>query len=195
LLPQLSSVSYTTSLHDNLIVVAGWAMTIGLLVGWKWEGIGGLLTLGSLTASFLMNHGDWPNDVDVAWLVTGLLYLLCWWRERRFAVVQMEWPGTSVLKRFQIPLVSIAAHAVLVALIATSIAISSDPEAGMIWVIFDYIDYPMSLCIDSLPHFFTSNALVPWTILGVGTIQWGLIGLLLQGVLYSLCRLLKRFHR
>ena len=33
----------------------------------------------------------------------------------------------------------------MVALIATSIAMSSDPEAGMGWIIFVYIDFPIAL--------------------------------------------------
>jgi hypothetical protein len=107
-------------------------------------------------------------------------------------VDEIEWGAAArLLKHFSIPLVLMAAHAVLVALIATSIAMSSDPEAGMIWIAFNYFDYPISLCIDLLPHFFTSNAVVPFTILGVGTIQWGIVGLVLQGVAGLLRRSMK----
>lgn len=183
---------FTTSIHDNIIVVAMWTMTLGLLVGWKWEGIGGLLTLGGLSASFIMDQNNWPKVVDLALLVTGLFYLLCWWRAKLFVAVQMEWPVIKVLKRFQIPLILVAAHAVLVALIAASIATSSDPEAGMVWIAFNDFDYPLSQCIDFLPHFFMSNALVPWTFLTVGTIQWGIVGLVLQGVICFFCRIWKR---
>ena len=88
-----------------------------------------------------------------------------------------------IVKRFWIPLILMLAHATLVALVAIHISLSPDPEASMVWRVFLDIDYPMSLCIDSLPPIFSSNALIVLTILTVGTIQWGIVGLVLQQVM------------
>lgn len=172
---------FTTSLHDDLIVVAMWTMTLGLLVGWKWEGVGGLLTIAGVAMSGIVDDRNWPQVQFVAGLAAGLLYLVCWWRERRLPVGEME-SGTAakVLKRFSIPLVLIATHAVLVALVALSIKLSSEPEAGMGWIMFVIIDFPLSHCINLLPPIFSTDALFPWTVLGVGTVQWGIVGLVLQ---------------
>jgi hypothetical protein len=186
---------FTLSLQDNLLGVALLTMTFGLLVGWKREGIGGLSVLGGVGLFAVMNYGygDWPNVLTVAWLVTGLLYLICWWRTSRRSVGedsdQMEaGAGTRIVARFWIPLVLVLAHATLVALIGTDIALSHDPEAGMVWRMFVFIDYPTSLCIDLLPPFFSSNESIVLTILVVGTIQWGTVGLVLQQVVRWLHR-------
>lgn len=191
--------AFTRPLHENLVEVALWVMTIGVLTGWKWEGIGGLLTLGGVAMLGIADYQFVPNVQVVVGTFVGLLYLVCWWRTSRSVSdaepEEMELGRvTRFLKRFSIPLVLMLAHAFLVALIAIHIALSSDPEAGMVWIAFNYFDYPLSMCIDLLPHFFTSNAIVPWTILTVGTIQWGIIGLVLQRVLHWLRRNVKRFR-
>ena len=191
---------FTASLHETLIEVALLTGTIGLLVGWKWEGIGGLLTLGGVAFLEIVDYRFWPQVHDVACLLAGLLYLVCWWRTSRGSIgdasVWMESvPGTRIMKRFWIPLVGVLAHATLVALIGTEISLSHDPEAGMVWRMFDYFDYPMLLCIDLLPQIFSSNALVVWTILVVGTIQWGLVGLVLQQVVKWIRQILKWLRR
>jgi hypothetical protein len=175
---------FTASLQDNLLDMAMLMMTLGLLIGWKWEGIGGLLILGGV-ALLGLAYGTWSNVMTVAWLATGLLHLTCWWRTSRGSVGEasdrMELvAGTRIARRFWIPVVAVLAHATLVALTGTEIALSDNPEAGMVWRIFLDIDYPMSLCIELLPQIFRSNTLIVWTILVVGTIQWGLVGLVLQ---------------
>jgi hypothetical protein len=97
----------------------------------------------------------------------------------------------SLAKRFWIPLVLVFAHALLVALVATEIALSSDdPEAGMIWIALVLIDVPI-LWWCPLPLIFTSDALLPWTILVAGTIQWSIVGLALQQVV----KWLRNVHR
>ena len=55
-------------------------MIIGQIVAWKWEGIGSLLILGGFALFGFVNHGVALNVVTEAWLATGLLYLICWWR-------------------------------------------------------------------------------------------------------------------
>jgi hypothetical protein len=68
------------SLRENLLGIGILTMIIGQLAAWKWEGIGGLLILGSLVFFTIVNERVVFNVVTVPWLATGLLYLLCWWR-------------------------------------------------------------------------------------------------------------------
>lgn len=73
----------TVSLRENLIGVALLTMIVGQIVAWKWEGMGSLLILGGFALFAIVNHGVRLNSsfvVYVPWLVTGLLYLICWWR-------------------------------------------------------------------------------------------------------------------
>ena len=68
------------SLQENLIGLALLTMTVGLLAGWKWEGIGGLLIVGGFAVFAVVNHPFRVNAVMVMWVVIGLMYLACWWR-------------------------------------------------------------------------------------------------------------------
>jgi hypothetical protein len=77
------------SLRENLLGSALLAMLIGQIVAWKWEGIGGLLILGGFALFAIVNPGVRLNQSLVVvgpWLVTGLLYLICWWRTPRTIV-------------------------------------------------------------------------------------------------------------
>lgn len=67
------------SLQQNLLGIVVVLMLVGLIVAWKWEGVGGLLMLGSLALFAVATQGLLLNIVLVPWLVTGLLYLVCWW--------------------------------------------------------------------------------------------------------------------
>ena len=87
------------------------------------------------------------------------------------------------MKNFLIPLVLVLVHAVLVALVGTLIALSPDPETEMAWILFFFIDFPISLCIFAPPPTFSSalsSFAVP--ILFLGTIQRGLVGFVLQAI-------------
>jgi hypothetical protein len=68
------------SLAENLLTVGFLAMIVGQVVAWKWKGIGSLLILGGFALFAIVNHGVPLNIVFGPWLVTGLLYLICWWR-------------------------------------------------------------------------------------------------------------------
>jgi hypothetical protein len=75
------------TLPEHLLTLGFQAMIIGQIVAWKWEGIGSLLILGGFALFAIVNHGVPLNVVYGPWLVTGLLYLVCWWRTPK-AVVQ-----------------------------------------------------------------------------------------------------------
>jgi len=87
------------------------------------------------------------------------------------------------MTRFLIPLVLVLIHAALVILIGSLIASSADSEAAMAWGLFLFIDFPVSLCFFALPPpFTTSRYLIAIPILFLGTIQWGIIGIVLQAI-------------
>jgi len=52
-------------------------MMVGLVVAWKWEGIGGVLILGGFAFLSIVNHRISINNVFGPWLLTGLIYLAC----------------------------------------------------------------------------------------------------------------------
>jgi hypothetical protein len=68
------------SLPENLLTVGFLTMIVGQIVAWKWEGIGSLLILVGFALFAIVNHGVPLNIVFGPCLVTGLLYLVCWWR-------------------------------------------------------------------------------------------------------------------
>jgi hypothetical protein len=74
------------SLPENLATIGFLTMIVGQVVAWKWEGMGSILILGGFTLFAIVNHGVPLNIVFAPWLVTGLLYLVCWWRKPRTVV-------------------------------------------------------------------------------------------------------------
>ena len=71
------------SLPEHLLTIGFQTMLIGQIVAWRWEGIGSLLILGGFALFAIVNPGVRLNQSLVVvgpWLVTGLLYLLCWWK-------------------------------------------------------------------------------------------------------------------
>ncbi len=79
-------IPFRGSLPENLLTLGFQTMLIGQIVAWKWDGIGSLLILGGFALFAAVNHGVPLNVVYGPWLVTGLLYLVCWWRRPRVAV-------------------------------------------------------------------------------------------------------------
>jgi hypothetical protein len=73
----------TLSIREIMLTVALLTMMFGQVVAWRWEGIGSLLILGGFALFAIVNHGVPLNVVFGPWLVTGLLYLICWVGECR----------------------------------------------------------------------------------------------------------------
>jgi hypothetical protein len=67
------------SIRENMLTLALLTMIVGQILAWKLEGIGGLLILGGLVLFAIVNHEVPLNIMFAPWLVTGLLYLVCWW--------------------------------------------------------------------------------------------------------------------
>lgn len=72
---------------EMLCHVAVLAMLAGQIVAWRREGIGGVVILGGFTLFAVVNHGVPLNIVFGPWLLTGLLYLICWCRSPEAAGV------------------------------------------------------------------------------------------------------------
>lgn len=87
----LYSIDATPAAGQSLLlfVFLGLA-TLSLLAAWRWEGIGGLvsvvsaLVLGGLVY-FLADHSRLMMAVFYGspFLIAGILFLACWWRARR----------------------------------------------------------------------------------------------------------------
>lgn len=68
----------TASLRDWLFVAVDLMVLFGLILAWKWEGVGALLILGGLGLFAAAGETFLLSIVFAPWLVTGLAYLVCW---------------------------------------------------------------------------------------------------------------------
>ncbi|MEN6406436.1 MAG: hypothetical protein ABFC77_08190 [Thermoguttaceae bacterium] len=71
------------SLQQNLLSMVVPVMLVTLSIAWRWEGVGGLLTLGGLALFAAATQRILLDIVLIPWLVTGLLYLACSIGKRR----------------------------------------------------------------------------------------------------------------
>lgn len=72
---------------DYVILSAMVLSLIGLVVAWKWELTGGLITLGAVSVNALIN---WRVLIFPGTLIpiAAALFLLSWWLTRRGALLQ-----------------------------------------------------------------------------------------------------------
>jgi hypothetical protein len=63
---------------ESPILLAVLIITLGLIVAWKWEGLGGILILGGTAFCAIVNYRLVPAWCAIGTL--GLLFLCCWWR-------------------------------------------------------------------------------------------------------------------
>jgi len=73
----------TASMREKLFVTVVLMMLFGLILAWKWEGVGSLLILGGLVLFATAAEAFLLSIVFTPWLVTGLLHLVCWVGKRR----------------------------------------------------------------------------------------------------------------
>ena len=71
------------SLPENLLAVAGLTVALGLILGWRWERVGGLLIVGGWFVFLIVNHGIRPNVVVVLVPLVGVLLFLAGWLRKR----------------------------------------------------------------------------------------------------------------
>lgn len=75
-------------LREMATTIALWTMLGGLVVAWKWEGLGSFLILGGF-AAFVILVGGFRISVILlvspfSWcLIVGLLFAFCWWKDRK----------------------------------------------------------------------------------------------------------------
>lgn len=80
----------TLSPREILLFAALATMIVGQIVAFRWEGIGGVLILGGFAFFSIVNHRISINIVFGPWLLTGLIYLACWWMKNKVA----GWPSS-----------------------------------------------------------------------------------------------------
>jgi hypothetical protein len=74
-------------LRETSLGICLLAIVTGLAIGWRWEGLGGLLIVAGNVVFALINgrFSFVPNPISnplFASLIVGLLFLFCWWRGR-----------------------------------------------------------------------------------------------------------------
>jgi hypothetical protein len=79
---------------ENLPPLFALLSALGLVVAWRWEGLGGAITVAFSLAALPVLLIHWPIAHDFprylmapygTWMmiaVPGILYLMCWWRSR-----------------------------------------------------------------------------------------------------------------
>lgn len=73
-------------LPESLMLFAGIVVLLGILIAWKWEGVGGAMIVGGMLAFYAINHlvsGRFPGGALPLFYLPGILFLLCWWQTRR----------------------------------------------------------------------------------------------------------------
>ena len=75
------------SVRETLMMVAFVALWLGLLMGWKWELYGGLLTACGLAAFYLVDYlfsGTLPGVLlPLIFVLPGLLFLYCGFQTKK----------------------------------------------------------------------------------------------------------------
>ena len=66
------------SSRERLFAFLTLVMLFGVVLAWKWEGMGSLLILGGLVLFVAADEAYLLRIVFVSWVVTGLLYVVCW---------------------------------------------------------------------------------------------------------------------
>lgn len=70
-------------LSVRLDLVALCLMTVGGVVGWKWEGLAAVMNVGGYALwQAVERHLPWPPGLIEIALAVGLLYAACWWSSR-----------------------------------------------------------------------------------------------------------------
>ena len=66
----------------NISFLALTIMSAGQVIAWWKEGLGGLLVLAGLAGFAMANHGIRMNAVFAPMILTGAIYVFCWWFAR-----------------------------------------------------------------------------------------------------------------
>jgi hypothetical protein len=73
--------------RETALMVAFAAAWLGLVLGWRWELVGGLLTVGAMVAFYLLDYawsGSFPRGpYFLLFFSPSLLFLYCGWQTRK----------------------------------------------------------------------------------------------------------------
>jgi len=58
------------------------AIWVGMIVGWKWEGVASLLIISGMLIFHITTGKLWLNWTFGLFDLVGILFLLCWWLEK-----------------------------------------------------------------------------------------------------------------
>ena len=66
---------------ESIMLFSFYAALLGLLIAWKIEGLGGMLTIGSLLVFSVVNYISRGHVLWNIWIlgIPAFLYLICWW--------------------------------------------------------------------------------------------------------------------
>jgi hypothetical protein len=96
-----------------------------------------------------------------------------------------------VLRRWPIASVLIILHAIILVTAATLFYTSHEPERQWVWVYAIMAGYPSSLAIEFLPHWFLpywGEATFATILLLTGTLQWGVVGAVVDSIVHWFSR-------
>ncbi|BEP28051.1 DUF7670 domain-containing protein [Helicovermis profundi] len=73
---------------ENLIPITLGLSIVGLGIAWRWEGIGGTITLVFQVLTFAVHHWlltprPYPYPLTIIISATGILFIVCWWLTRK----------------------------------------------------------------------------------------------------------------
>jgi len=94
--PEPSEVDYPPI--ENLLVLMMCLSVLGLGIAWRWEGLGGAISVGFFLAHLAMywviRQKFFPLKALAILspvLITGVLFLVCWWRTRSRSSQNSSW--------------------------------------------------------------------------------------------------------
>ena len=70
-------------------------LLLSFIIAWKWEGVGGLLIIGSALLFLGPTSGDRFPLLFAITIVPAVLYLFCWWEGRRAGATAPSVNGRS----------------------------------------------------------------------------------------------------
>ncbi len=78
---------------ENLIPITLGLSILGLGIAWRWEGLGGAITIVSHLATLAVHHWllsprPYPYPLTITIATPGVLFLVCWWRSRKRIIPQ-----------------------------------------------------------------------------------------------------------
>ena len=76
---------------ENLIPITLGLSVLGLGIAWRWEGLGGAITIVFQLATLAVHHWmlsprPYPYPLTIIVGTPGILFLVCWWRSRKRAI-------------------------------------------------------------------------------------------------------------